>query len=55
MTLGQELGLVLPAFAHAVMVKTLQPAWRERCRGRALLLVGSARGSSGGVRGGDCV
>lgn len=35
MALGQELGLVLPTFAHAGVVKALQPMWEERGRGRA--------------------
>lgn len=53
MTLGQELGLVLPTFAHAVVVKTLQRMWKERCRGRALQLAVFARGLKGEVRRGN--
>ena len=55
MTLGRELGLVLPTFAHAVVVKTLQRVWKERCWGRAPQLAVFARGLKGGVRRGNCI
>lgn len=55
MTLGQELGLVLPTFAHAVVVKTLQRVWKKQCRDRAPQLAVIARGLKGGVRRRNCV
>lgn len=55
MTLGQELGLVLPTFAHAVVVKTLQRVWKEQCRGTAPQLAVFACGLKGEVRRGNCV
>lgn len=51
MTLGQELGLVLPTFAHAVVVKTLQRVEGEVSGQPAAF----ARGLKGEVKRGNCV
>lgn len=40
MALGQELGLVLPVFAHAGVVKMLQYMWKEQGWGRACSWLG---------------
>lgn len=40
MALGQELGLVLPAFAHAGVVTMLQHMWKEQGWGRACSRLG---------------
>lgn len=40
MALDQELGLVLPVFAHSGVVQTLQHMWKEWGQGRACSWLG---------------